>query len=124
MPKQITINRRTMNLNIKNLVICTLLFSSFACNLHTPKDVRDTLELMTPENKHKFEKVFKEFEQPQDSLKLKAAFFLVTNMNGLGSYKGRQIEDYNQIFTLLSNKPADYRENLPWYSDDLVSLFD
>lgn len=100
-----------------------LIILSFGCKKR-PKEIKEALNLMSYENKMKFESVFEHFSQPKDSLKLKAAYFLVANMDGLGFYKGSQIEDYNQVFTILANKPADYRENLPWYSDDLVSMFD
>jgi hypothetical protein len=79
---------------------------------------------MKKENKEKFENVFSTFNQPKDSLKLKAAYFLIENMEGLGFYKGRQIDDYNTIFDILANKPSDYRENLPWYANELSFLFD
>ncbi len=112
-----------MKYQSKNIMYGFLVVLSFACS-NVPRKGENTLDWMEPENRKKFEEVFEHFKQPQDSLKLKAAYFLVENMEGLGFYKGRQIEDYNQIFTILANKPKDYRENLPWYSDVLVSLFD
>jgi len=79
---------------------------------------------MSKENKIKFEKVFDHYSQPTDSLKLKAAYFLVENMPDKGYYKGKQLEDFNVLFDVLANKPSDYRENLPWYADELNILFD
>ncbi len=57
-------------------------------------------------------------------MKLEATHFLISNISGLGSYEGSQLDDYNEVFTILANKPVDYREHLPWYSEELVNLFD
>jgi hypothetical protein len=94
-----------------------------ACNNY-PDEVRDSLSMMSKENKLKFEKVFEHFNSPKDSLKLKSAYFLVENMNELGHFEGKQIKDYNVIFDILANKPVDYRENLPWYANGVSTLFD
>jgi hypothetical protein len=101
----------------------TVLLILLSCNSR-PEGVSEALNQMKKENKAKFESVFDHYSHIQDSLKLKAAYFLVENMVGLGFYKGRQIEDYNVIFDILAAKPADYRDNLPWYSNDLVFMFD
>ncbi len=102
------------------LVLC---ISLIACNNY-PEGVKKSLSLMNKENRLKFEKVFEYFNKPQDSLKLKAAYFLVENINGLGHYEGKQLRDYNVIFDILANKPSDYRENLPWYANGVNQLFD
>ncbi|HPR32650.1 MAG TPA: hypothetical protein PLK12_11155 [Prolixibacteraceae bacterium] len=79
---------------------------------------------MSKANREKFRDVFNNYKAPEDSLKLKAAYFLVENMPDKGFYKGRQLDDFNVLFDVLANKPADYRENLPWYSNELNFLFD
>ncbi|MCF8358260.1 MAG: hypothetical protein K9H26_05845 [Prolixibacteraceae bacterium] len=103
------------------LIIFVLAFTG--CSKY-PKDVKDALSLMSKANREKFRDVFNNYKAPKDSLKLKAAYFLVENMQGKGFYKGRQLEDFNVLFDVLANKPADYRENLPWYSNELNFLFD
>lgn len=90
----------------------------------TPDGVSTALKQMSNENQKKFEKVFDHYKKPEDRLKLKAAYFLVENMQGKGYYKGKQLEDFNVLFDVLANKPADYRENLPWYADELNVLLD
>ncbi|MFA9392945.1 MAG: hypothetical protein ACERKD_24270 [Prolixibacteraceae bacterium] len=100
-----------------------ILIITSACNKY-PVEVTTALSQMSKENQIKFEKVFDHYNQPEDSLKLKAAYFLVENMQGKGYYKGKQLEDFNVLFDVLANKPADYRENLPWYADELNVLFD
>lgn len=89
-----------------------------------PHEVKVALRQMSKANRVKFEKVFDHYRSPDDSLKLKACYFLMANMNGRGYYDGKQIRDYDVIFDILANKPPDYRENLPWYSDELNILFD
>lgn len=99
------------------MVIC------YGCSKY-PDGLSAALNQMSNENQKKFEKVFDHYKKPEDSLKLKAAYFLVENMPGKGYYKGKQLEDFNILFDVLANKPADYRENLPWYADELNMLFD
>jgi hypothetical protein len=94
-----------------------------SCNYY-PEEVKRSLSTMSAENKLKFEQVFEHFGSSNDSLKLKAAYFLVENMEGLGYYEGKQKRDYNVIFDILASKPADYKENLPWYSNGVSLIFD
>jgi hypothetical protein len=102
------------------LILCIFLS---ACNNY-PIGVKKSLTMMGKENRLKFEKVFEHFNNPHDSLKLKAAYFLVENITGLGHYEGKQLRDYNVIFDILANKPADFRENIPWYANGVNELFD
>ena len=113
----------TKNLSIPKSALFIIIFVFCTCN-RQPKEVRDALHLMRKENMKKFEKVFEHFSQPSDSLKLKAAYFFVENMNGLGSYKGSQIDDYNVIYDILANKPSNYWKDIPWYSKDIGLIFD
>ena len=100
-----------------------LMIITTACTKY-PVEVTTALSQMSKKNQTKFEKVFVHYSQPEDSLKLKAAYFLVENMPDKGYYKGKQLEDFNVLFDVLANKPADYRENLPWYANELNILFD
>ncbi len=109
---------------LKNFIFLVfIIIASCACSNY-PDGVKDSLFKMSKGNRLKFEKVFKHFNSPKDSLKLKSAYFLVENMIGLGHYEGKQLRDYNIIFDILANKPADYRENLPWYANGVNELFD
>ena len=108
----------------RNLIVLFLLLGIFSSCINYPEKVKDTLAQMSKENQKKFENVFDHYSQPEDSLKLKAAYYLVENMPGKGFYQGKQLADFNVLFDVLANKPADYRENLPWYADELNILFD
>jgi hypothetical protein len=93
------------------------------CNNY-PEPVNEALMKMSDGNKIKFEKVIKHFHSPKDSLKLKATYFLIENMDGLGYYTGSQIKDYNVIFDILASQPTDYKVNMPWYCNGVSLLFD
>lgn len=101
-----------------------ILFLISACSHTYPTQVEKELQKMSKENQKKFIKVFKHYCSSKDSLKLKAAYFLVENISDLEFYIGNQINNYNVIFDVLANKPSDYRVNLPWYANEIGYIFD
>jgi hypothetical protein len=113
----------TSQIPFRPVYVILLIFTLISCNKY-PDPVLEALSQMNKENRSKFEKVIAHYSSPGDSLKLKACYFLIENMTGKGYYDGKQLRDYNVIFDILADKPADYRENLPWYSGELVVLFD
>ena len=104
--------------------IIAIILLAIACTQKYPATVETELSKMSKDNRKKFEKVFRHYRTEKDSLKLKSAYFLVENINDFGFYVGRQIENYNVIFDVLANKPPDYRENLPWYANEIGFIFD
>ena len=104
--------------------IIAIILLAIACTQKYPATVETELSKMSKDNRKKFEKVFRHYQTEKDSLKLKSAYFLVENINDFGFYVGRQIENYNVIFDVLANKPPDYRENLPWYANEIGFIFD
>ena len=60
------------------ILVLGLLFSLFSCN-PLPKDVKEALDL-AGENKKELQAVLDHYQDPKDSLKLKAAYFLIGNM--------------------------------------------
>lgn len=115
---------RLFNTSISNLIVISFsVLHIFSCSKQ-PEAVNTALSQMSEINRNKFEKVFNHYSSPEDSLKLKASYFLIENMNELGYYEGKQLRDYNILFDILANKPTDYRVNLPWYSNELEVLFD
>jgi hypothetical protein len=115
-------------MKLKSLIYTLFVLVAFPFIVYECKNYPDSLKgsllMMSKENRQKFTKVFEHFSSPNDTLKLKAAYFLVENINGLGHFEGKQISDYNIIFDILANKPPDYRENLPWYANGVNTLFD
>ena len=104
--------------------IIAIILLAIACTQEYPATVESELSKMSKDNRKKFEKVFRHYRTEKDSLKLKSAYFLVENINDFGFYIGRQIDNYNVIFDVLANKPPDYRENLPWYANEIGFIFD
>lgn len=95
-----------------------------SCGGKYPEGTREAMKQMNKKNQHKFERVFEHYNSPKDSLKLKAAYFLIENMMDFGFYEGEQIDKYNVLFDILASKPADYRDNLPWYANEIGYIFD
>lgn len=80
------------------LVLCLLL--TVSCN-HSPDGVDQALAL-AGDNRGALEKVIAHYSQdPADSLKLKAARFLIANMPGFHYYEGEVIEKYYQVFDTI-----------------------
>lgn len=93
---------------------CKVLFVSFLliCGLtscHTNSKLEWALSI-AGENRTELEKVLKYYEKDTDSLKLKAAVFLIENMPGHRSYTGDAIENYYKELDLILNTDttADY----------------
>jgi len=78
-------------------IIFTIITSCKLSNSEYPKNV--TIALKTAgENKKSLEKVIKHYNQnPADSLKLKAAYFLIGNMPGLYTYDAKAGKVYSDI---------------------------
>ena len=72
----------------------------------TPKQVENALELAR-DNRKELEKVINHYQAQEDSLKLKAAYFLIKNMIYKYSLEGDQLKRYNKIFTLIKQEELD-----------------
>ena len=114
----------TLEKNIRHLIYLLSIIFLTSCGNKYPESVRHVMKKMSKKNQHKFEQVFEHYKSSKDSLKLKAAYFLVENLIDFGYYEGGQIEKYNVLFDVLANKPSDYRENLPWYANEIGYIFD
>jgi len=108
----------------RQLISFIIVFILISCGGKYPEGVRQAMKQMSKKNQRKFERVFEHYKSPKDSLKLKAACFLVKNLADFGFYEGGQIDKYNVLFDVLANKPPDYRENLPWYANEISYIFD
>ena len=70
------------------------LFLFFSCQSYEEKQLEKVLAL-SGDNRSELEKVLNHYEENEaDSLKLKAAKFLIINMLGHQSYVGNSIEGY------------------------------
>ncbi|MFN8355559.1 MAG: discoidin domain-containing protein [Spirosomataceae bacterium] len=74
-------------------------------------ETQDPLERslrIAEENRPEIEKVLAHYRQhPTDSLKLKAAIFLISNMHASSHYEGKWLEQYNSIFDKIGTATTD-----------------
>jgi len=85
------------------LLLCCVLLSCSKQELKTPLSI--ALEL-AGENQIELQKVLDRYNKcPQDSLKYKAACFLIENMPYYFYYEGTQIDDYSMFYELLKKEP-------------------
>lgn len=71
-----------------------------------PEQVENSLKL-AKNNRKELEKVIEHYQSPKDSLKLRAAFFLIRNMTNKYSVQGEQLKRYDQIFPLIKRAEKD-----------------
>jgi len=84
---------------------CILLIIS-SCRQHPaniPGGVKNTLAL-AGENREELEKVISHYSGESDSLKLKAAYFLIENMRYHFTYKGKSLDAFNAIFDRVEQR--------------------
>ncbi|KJD35661.1 hypothetical protein PW52_07910 [Tamlana sedimentorum] len=83
-------------MNSTKLIILTLLLGVYSCK-KIPKNVQRTLEL-AGKNRTELEAVLNHYQSPQDSLKLKAAYFLIGNMRNKSFYPYNNSQEEYLIF--------------------------
>lgn len=96
--------------------ICLLLFLSFKMLLsqpdNDPEKLAHALE-RAEQNRQQLEKVISHYAaQPADSLKLKAARFLISNMPGHRYWDSKELETYIQNIDAIKSLPCFLREDL------------
>ncbi len=117
-------NLTRLKYNFRKLFFLIVILFLTSCGGKYPEGIQQAMKQMSKKNQRKFERVFEHYKSPKDSLKLKSAYFLVENMTDFGFYEGEQIDKYNVLFDVLADKPSDYRENLPWYANEIGYIFD
>lgn len=97
---------RTINIGICRLVVLLLIGGSFSSCSHYPEQVQQALKL-SGKNKNELIKVISHYSSnPKDSLKLKAAYFLISNMPGKFYYEGELIDKYYQYISKVEAPPS------------------
>lgn len=80
-----------------------LLFFTCACSRDLPSGVKKSLEL-AGENRQELEKVLAHYQKDTaDSLKLKAARFLIENMPGHFSYDSTNLDHYRPVIDTINS---------------------
>ena len=89
-----------LNYQYEKYLIISFLVVVSSCTSSIPKNVSEALEL-SGKNKVELQKVLDYYSAPQDSLKLKAAYFLIGNMLHHHYISGANIEKYTVVFDSL-----------------------
>lgn len=84
---------------IKSITLIVLICLLSACQ-NIPPEVEKALTL-SGSNKKELQKVIEYYQEPKDSLKLKAAYFLIKNMSNKYSIVGEGLEKLNTIFPAI-----------------------
>ncbi len=102
---------------IKPLIVSFLIFS-FGCNnnFFVKESLLEKALISAGENRRELEKVLQRYSrQPSDSLKYRAACFLIENMPGYYYYDGEDLDNYGTYFKFLSNRdrtPSEILDSL------------
>jgi hypothetical protein len=109
------------------VAIASVIYSLGSCQQY-PSKVQQALSL-AGENAPELRKVISHYSQkPQDSLKLKSAYFLIANMPGKFYYEGSLIKKYYQYLSNIEASPAllDSIEDAygPFDYSKLITKFD
>lgn len=86
---------------IKISIPVILILISISCN-PLPKNVKMIL-IAAGKNRPELEKVIDHYKKSGDKEKLKAAFFLIGNMDDKYSLEGEHVRNYNPLFDLFDS---------------------
>lgn len=100
-----------LSINFNSLIIVvTLIFLMTSCKQHASVTLNSALD-SAGKNRNELEKVLAYYSNPKDSLKLKAAQFLIENMPGHRSNYGERSKRYARVFSIIDTM-SYYRESL------------
>ncbi len=81
------------------ITLCTLYFSMLSCS--GPDNRLEQALTLAGSNRPELEKVLRRYSSPEDSLKYRAAVFLIENMPGYGYYEGPALDSFLEYYHLL-----------------------
>jgi hypothetical protein len=87
---------------LKKYVFLFVVSISFIAKAQYPKSVSDVLD-KAGKNRTELEKVIQHYQMKEDSLKLKAAYFLISNLEGLTHLNAENLHPYSKIFTVYDS---------------------
>lgn len=106
-------NQRPIKAKCLCFVLCFGLFIS--CGNYSDRNIENQLE-KAGDNRKELEKVIEHYKSLNDTLKLKAAYFLILNMDGQHCYEGDLVNAYNQLFAFARKKLSNKETFVPWDS--------
>ncbi len=119
-------------MHLKHLSVI-LIFCTFSCATNYPEEINETLSV-AGKNKKEILRVFKHYKNEGDSLKLKAAIFLISNMSNKIGYTPAYMLHFFPVLDSIKTKRGDndtltlkqmnelYKENFNQIRDEI--LFD
>ncbi len=90
-----------------NFLLVVITISLFASCQETPKNLKKVLQL-AGDNQKELEKVIDHYQAPEDSLKLKAAYFLITKIMPYESYFSIEDERISLLYNSLNDSLASF----------------
>ena len=81
------------------ITLCTLYFSMLSCS--GPDSRLEQALTLAGSNRPELEKVLRRYSSPEDSLKYRAAVFLIENMPGYWYYEGPALHSFLEYYPLL-----------------------
>ena len=99
-------------------LVCAVPF--FTTYNKIPKQITTNLKSFG-ENKNEFQKVIAHYKKNKNPLKLKAAFFLISNITDMYHYEGEGVIEYRKAFALLNETSLSNEQKIrKWDSLDLT----
>lgn len=106
---------------MKKHILIYILFILASCTNNLPTNVEKAL-VQARANRTELEKVITHYQNQEDRLKLKAAYFLIANMPGKYYYSGEILDEYNEVFNIMDT--ARLGKDDPWISANITPRFD
>ncbi len=105
---------------LKQIILLFIILAITACS-HYPKNVEQALTL-AGDNRAELEWVLEHYSLPEDSLKYRAACFLIANMPGYYTTTSLQIETFDSAFckSLSLMKKLDYQYHDPYINGKII----
>lgn len=90
-----------------------------------PELVSEALDSMPEHTKKEMLKVIKHYStNPEDSLKLKAAYFLIEEIPNRFYHTSVELKKFDVLFEVLKKQPDHWKKTIPWYGTQINSIID
>lgn len=116
---------------MKSLVLFLFaLFLVFACDNKSierkisPKVIKTFYTISASQKQELINVVNHYSKNNKDSLKLKAALFLIKEIPRQYFYTSAQLKEFDILFTILGNKSDAWKQNIPWYGNQVHLIID
>jgi hypothetical protein len=92
---------------------------------YLPQDVKNALYTLDTEQCQEMLAVIDHYSRNEgDSMKLKAAYFLIKELPNQFYYSSEQLQKFDTLFDIIAAKPTAWKKNIPWYGNQIARIFD